>query len=165
MEPETLPQRSDAGLRQRVLEAITVVLPRVLDRDALVIAPEMKLMSDLGMRSASMLELLRELEDNPDIQIDVEDITEAAMVSVGDLADFVASHASTNLACPVHSLSHRTRPRGYGGSSPREVTDLCTAPCRRRWARALARFGYPAPPGECSTSMTTPRAIRRTRPT
>lgn len=94
MELETLPQVP--GLRQRVLEAITVVLPRVLDRDALVIAPEMKLMSDLGMRSASMLELLLELEDALDIQIDVEDITEAAMVSVGDLADFVASHASTD---------------------------------------------------------------------
>ena len=39
----------------------------------LVIAPELKLMSDLGMRSASMLELLLELEDNLDIQIDVED--------------------------------------------------------------------------------------------
>jgi acyl carrier protein len=109
MEQETLPQQSDAGgyggsppgataagLRQRVFEAITVVLPRVLDRDALEITPEMKLMSDLGMRSASMLELLLELEDNLDIQIDVEDITEAAMISVGDLADFVASHASTN---------------------------------------------------------------------
>ena len=96
MEPETLPQRSDAGLRQRVLEAITVVLPRVLDRDALVIAPEMKLMSDLGMRSASMLELLLELEDNLDIEIDVEDIDGAAMTSVGDLADYVAGHAITN---------------------------------------------------------------------
>jgi acyl carrier protein len=95
MERETLPQQFDAGLRQRVLEAIAEVMPRVLDRDTLVIAPEMKLMSDLGMRSASMLELLLELEDNLDIQIDVEDITEAAMTSVGDLADFVASHAST----------------------------------------------------------------------
>lgn len=96
MEQETAPQLSDTGLRQRALDAIVAVLPRVLDSDALVIAPEMKLMSDLGMRSASMLELLLELEDNLDIQIDVEDIDAAAMTSVGDLADYVAGHAITN---------------------------------------------------------------------
>ena len=84
------------GLRQRALDAIAAVLPRVVDSDALVITPEMKLMSDLGMRSASMLELLLELEDNLDIQIDVEDIDAAAMTSVGDLADYVAGHAITN---------------------------------------------------------------------
>jgi acyl carrier protein len=67
----------------------------VLGQQALVVAPEMKLMEDLGMRSASMLELLLELEDSLDIQIDVEDIDGAAMTSVGDLADFVASHAIT----------------------------------------------------------------------
>ena len=83
------------GLRQRTLDAIAVLLPRVLDSDALVVTPEMKLMEDLGLRSASMLELLLELEDNLDIQIDVEDIDGAAMTSVGDLADFVASHAIT----------------------------------------------------------------------
>jgi acyl carrier protein len=96
MEQETAPQLSGTGLRQRALDAIAAVLPRVLDSDALVIAPEMKLMSDLGMRSASMLELLLELEDNLDIQIDVEDIDAAAMTSVGDLADYVAGHAITN---------------------------------------------------------------------
>lgn len=89
-------QLSDTGLRQRALEAIAVVLPQVLNQGTLVIAPEMKLMSELGMRSASMLELLLELEDNLDIQIDVEDIDQAAMTSVGDLADFVASHAIAN---------------------------------------------------------------------
>ena len=96
MEQETVTQLSDAGLRQRALDAITLVLPRVLGQETLVVAPEMKLMEDLGMRSASMLELLLELEDNLDIQIDVEDIDGAAMTSVGDLADFVASHAITD---------------------------------------------------------------------
>jgi acyl carrier protein len=96
MEQETVTQLADAGLRQRALDAIAVVLPRVLEQEALVIAPEMKLMEDLGMRSASMLELLLELEDSLDIQIDVEDIDEAAMTSVGDLADFVAGHAITD---------------------------------------------------------------------
>jgi acyl carrier protein len=86
----------EPGLRQRAYDAIAVALPRVLDRATLVIAPEMKLMEDLGMRSASMLELLLQLEDNLDIQIEVEDIDGAAMTSVGDLADFVASHAITD---------------------------------------------------------------------
>jgi acyl carrier protein len=95
MEQDAVTQLSDADQRQRVFEAIAVVLPRVLDRKALVISPEMKLMSDLGMRSASMLELLLELEDALDIQIDVEDIDAAAMNSVGDLADFVATHVAT----------------------------------------------------------------------
>ena len=90
MEQETVPQLSDAGLRQRALDAIAAVLPRVLNREALVIAPEMKLMSDLGMRSASMLELLLELEDNLDIQIDVEEIQPDDMACIGGLADFIA---------------------------------------------------------------------------
>ena len=93
MEQETVTQLPDAWLRQRAFDAIAVVLPHVLDRETLVVAPEMKLMEDLGLRSASMLELLLELEDNLNIQIDVEDIDEAAMTSVGDLADFVAGHA------------------------------------------------------------------------
>jgi acyl carrier protein len=96
MDQETVTQLPDAGLRQRALDAITVVLPRVLDREALVIVAQMKLMEDLGMRSASMLELLLELEDSLDIQIDVEDIDGAAMTSVGDLADFIAGHAITD---------------------------------------------------------------------
>jgi acyl carrier protein len=96
MEQETVTQLADAGLRQRALDALAVVLPRVLEQETLVIAPEMKLMEALGMRSASMLELLLELEDSLDIQIDVEDIDEAAMTSVGDLANFVAGHAITD---------------------------------------------------------------------
>jgi acyl carrier protein len=95
MEQETMTQPSDAGLRQRAFDAIAMVLPRVLDQETLVVAPEMKLMQDLGLRSASMLELFLELEDNLDVEIDLEDIDEAAMTSVGDLADFVASHAIT----------------------------------------------------------------------
>jgi acyl carrier protein len=68
----------------------------VLSREIPVISEDMKLMSELGMRSASMLELLLEIEDDLDIQIEVEDIDDAAMTSVGDLADFVAGHAITD---------------------------------------------------------------------
>lgn len=93
MDNETLAPPPGAELRPKVFDSISRLLPRVLGREIPAISEEMKLMSELGMRSASMLELLLELEDDLDIQIEVEDIDGAAMSSVGDLADFVASHA------------------------------------------------------------------------
>jgi acyl carrier protein len=96
MENETLTPLPGAGLRPRVFDSISRLLPRVLGREIPAFSEDMKLMSELGMRSASMLELLLELEDDLGIQIEVEDIDDAAMSSVGDLADFVASHAITD---------------------------------------------------------------------
>jgi acyl carrier protein len=93
MDNETLAPPPSAELRPKVFDSISRLLPRVLGREIPAISEEMKLMSELGMRSASMLELLLELEDDLDIQIEVEDIDGAAMSSVGDLADFVAGHA------------------------------------------------------------------------
>jgi acyl carrier protein len=93
MDHETLTPLPSAELRPRVFDCISKLLPRVLNRETPAITEDMKLMSELGMRSASMLELLLEIEDDLDIQIEVEDIDDAAMSSVGDLADFVASHA------------------------------------------------------------------------
>jgi acyl carrier protein len=96
MEHETLTPLASAELRPRVFDSISRLLPRVLSREIPAISEDMKLMSELGMRSASMLELLLEIEDDLDIQIEVEDIDDAAMTSVGDLADFVAGHAITD---------------------------------------------------------------------
>src|SRR5215469_15107825 len=96
MDHETLTPLAGAELRLRVFESITRLLPRVLGREIPAMSEDMKLMSELGMRSASMLELLLEIEDDLDIQIEVEDIDDAAMTSVGDLADFVAGHAITD---------------------------------------------------------------------
>jgi acyl carrier protein len=96
MDHETLTPLPGAQLRPRVFDCICKLLPRVLGREIPAISADMKLMSELGMRSASMLELLLEIEDDLDIQIEVEDIDDAAMTSVGDLADFVASHAITD---------------------------------------------------------------------
>jgi len=96
MDHETLTPLAGAELRPRVFESITRLLPRVLGREIPAMSEDMKLMSELGMRSASMLELLLEIEDDLDIQIEVEDIDDAAMTSVGDLADFVAGHAITD---------------------------------------------------------------------
>jgi acyl carrier protein len=83
-------------LRPKVFESISRLLPRVLGRELPAISEGTKLMSELGMRSASMLELLLEIEVDLDIQIEVEDIDDAAMSSVGDLTDFVAGHAITD---------------------------------------------------------------------
>jgi acyl carrier protein len=96
MDHETLTPPVSAALRPRVFDSISRLLPRVLGREIPAMSEDMKLMSELGMRSASMLELLLEIEDDLEIQIEVEDIDDAAMTSVGDLADFVAGHAITD---------------------------------------------------------------------
>jgi acyl carrier protein len=83
----------DPGLRQRVFGLIGQILPRVLGREITDMSDRTQLMSDLGLRSATMLELLLELEDALELQIEVEDIDRDAMRSVGDLADFVSTHA------------------------------------------------------------------------
>jgi acyl carrier protein len=83
----------DTVLRQRVIESISTVLPRLLERELPGVAEGMLLMEELGLRSTAILELLVELEESLEIQIDVEDIDRDDMNSVGDLASFVASHA------------------------------------------------------------------------
>src|SRR6266851_2094422 len=92
-EEEKVTPGLDTALRQRVIESIGIVLPRLLERDLPSVAESMLLMEELGMRSTAMLELLVELEESLQIQIDVEDIDRDDMTSVGGLADFVASHA------------------------------------------------------------------------
>jgi acyl carrier protein len=86
----------DAALRQRVFDSITTLLPGVLGRELPELSEGTTLMAQLGMRSANMLELLLGLEDDLDIEIDVEDIDEAGMRSIGDLADYVAGHTITD---------------------------------------------------------------------
>jgi acyl carrier protein len=80
--------------QEQVFDTISELLPSVLGKEVAGITADTQLMAELGMRSASMLELLLELEDNLDIAIEVEDIDEAGMRSVGDLAKFVATHSS-----------------------------------------------------------------------
>lgn len=96
MEQEAVTTQLDTALRQRVLDSIGMVLPRVLGREIPAVSDGTQLMAELGLRSATMLELLLELEEDLDIQIDVEDIDQGDMNSVGDLADYVASHATTD---------------------------------------------------------------------
>lgn len=85
--------------RERIIEAIRTVLPRVLNsasdggERARAAAEETRLMEDLGLTSAATLELMLELEDSLGIQIDVEMMEPSDLASLGTLADFVARHA------------------------------------------------------------------------
>ena len=83
----------DVELRQRVFDTVRLLLPRVLGREIPAIADSTELRGDLGLRSATTLELLLELEDSLEIEIDVEEIGQGKMSTIGDLADFVARHS------------------------------------------------------------------------
>jgi len=87
------PTGTDADLRQRVLASITEVLPRLLQTGERDLPEDTRLMEDLGLTSTTTLELMLELEDSLDIQIDVEDIDQENLASIGTLADFIATHA------------------------------------------------------------------------
>ena len=91
---------SDGALRERVMESMHVILPKLLARDgedaALEFSDSMRLMEDLGLTSAATLELMLELEDTLEIQIDVEEIGPADVASLGALADFIAGHVAAD---------------------------------------------------------------------
>jgi acyl carrier protein len=93
---EQVTAQPDTELRPRVVDAIGVLLPKVLKRDVPAMPEDTKLFAGLGLGSASTLELLLELEEQLDIQIDVEEIDQDDLVSIGTLATFVAAHALTD---------------------------------------------------------------------
>jgi acyl carrier protein len=78
--------------RQRVAEAMTATLTRLLDRTEPV-TEDMRLMEELDLSSTLGLELLLELEDQLEILIDVELLDGDDMKTVRDLASFVADHS------------------------------------------------------------------------
>jgi acyl carrier protein len=86
----------DTELRQRVVDSIGTLLPKVLKRDVPTMPEATRLFDELGLSSASTLELLLELEEDLEIQIDVEEIDQNDLASIGSLADFVSSHAITD---------------------------------------------------------------------
>ena len=82
----------DGEFRQRVVDTMTAVLARLLDR-AEPVTEDMRLMEELGLSSTIGLELLLELEDQLLILVDVELMDQDQMKTVGDLATFVAGHS------------------------------------------------------------------------
>lgn len=82
----------DPEFRHQVVDAMTSVLDRLLDRSEPV-TEDMRLMEELGLSSTLGLELMLELEDQLMILIDVELLDGDQMKTVGDLATFVAGHS------------------------------------------------------------------------
>jgi acyl carrier protein len=82
----------DGAFRQRVVDAMTTVLANLLQRTDPV-TEDMRLMDELGLSSTLGLELLLELEDQLQILIDVEQMGQNDMSTVGDMATFVAGHS------------------------------------------------------------------------
>lgn len=82
----------DGEFRQQILDTMTTVLARLLDR-AEPVTEDMRLMEELGLSSTFGLELLLEVEDQLMILIDVEVMDADQMKTVGDLATFVAGHS------------------------------------------------------------------------
>lgn len=82
----------DGEFRQRVVETMTTVLARLLDHPEPV-TEDMRLMEELGLSSTFGLELLLELEDQLMILVDVEQMDQENMDTVGDFATFVATHS------------------------------------------------------------------------
>ncbi len=82
----------DPEFRQRVADAMTATLTRLLDRSEPV-TEDMRLMEELGLSSTLALELLLECEEQLEIFIDVEQMDQDQMKTVGDLALFVAGNS------------------------------------------------------------------------
>lgn len=86
----------DTTLRQKVVESMHQLLPRVLRRELPDLTEDTSLFDELGLSSVTTLELLLELEESLEIQVDVEDIDQDDLRSVGTLANFVTGHAVTD---------------------------------------------------------------------
>jgi acyl carrier protein len=82
----------DAEFRQRVVDTMTTVLARLLDR-AEPVTETMSLMDELRLSSTLGLELLLQVEDELEILIDVELMNPEQMKTVGDMATFIAGHS------------------------------------------------------------------------
>ena len=81
----------DADFRQEVVRTACDLLVLLLERDEPV-TETMRLMDELMVSSLLGLELLLRLEEQLDIQIDVEEMDPDQIVTVGDLATFVAGN-------------------------------------------------------------------------
>jgi acyl carrier protein len=81
----------DVELRQRVVDAMSALLIRLLERDQQV-TEDMHMADELGLSSSLGLELLLELEEQLGIQIDVETMNPDELQTVGELATFIAGN-------------------------------------------------------------------------
>lgn len=81
----------DARMRDAVMATMFAVLPGLLDYEG-PIMPGSLLLDELGLSSSLVLELLVGIEEEHDIQIDLEAMDEDQVVTVADLAGYIAGH-------------------------------------------------------------------------
>lgn len=96
MEPTTMTAPAEDGLRQQLIDGTRELLPRILRRELPELSDQTRLMEDLRLTSSTLLELLLELEERLEIQINVEEIDEDGVETVGNLADFIVGHLLTD---------------------------------------------------------------------
>jgi acyl carrier protein len=82
----------DLELRHRVVEAMSTVIMRLVERDEQV-TEDMHMADELGLNSSLGLELLLEVETQVGVQIDVATMDPDKLQTVGELATFIASHS------------------------------------------------------------------------
>jgi acyl carrier protein len=88
----TAPSAADPALRERLVDSIRALLPRVLKREVTGTTADTALMDALGLSSTTGLELVLELEERLELDISVEDLGRDDFATVGTLADYVAGN-------------------------------------------------------------------------
>jgi acyl carrier protein len=83
---------ADPGLRDRVVEEICALLPRVLKREVAGATADTTLMEALGLSSTAALELVLELEERLEREISVEDMGREDFATIGTLAGYIAAN-------------------------------------------------------------------------
>ncbi|HXR74040.1 phosphopantetheine-binding protein [Actinocrinis sp.] len=83
---------ADPGLRDRVVEEICALLPRVLKREVAGATADTTLMEALGLSSTAALELVLELEERLEREISVEDMGREDFATIGTLASYIAAN-------------------------------------------------------------------------
>ncbi|OWV07103.1 hypothetical protein B5D80_15055 [Micromonospora wenchangensis] len=81
----------DVRMRDAVTATMLAILPGLLDYDG-PLTPHSRLQDELGLSSSLVLELLLGIEETHDIQIDLEVMDEDKVVTVADLAEYIAGH-------------------------------------------------------------------------
>ncbi|WP_432989376.1 acyl carrier protein [Dactylosporangium sp. CA-233914] len=83
----------DGSLRQQVVATMSDLLVRMLRLEQPVTEGS-NLEDELGMSSSQGVQLILDLERDLSIMVDVEDLEQEELVTVGQLADYIAAHAT-----------------------------------------------------------------------
>jgi acyl carrier protein len=82
----------DPAMRQRVIEGIRDLLPKILKTETPDVTADTALLDELGMNSTRGLELMLELEELLEIEISVEELDREHFMTVATLADYVVAN-------------------------------------------------------------------------